>query len=412
MYGIDDKTRKLGLEKIKKQKDYFKNNFFEIGNDLIPMSDLIKNAYHNADKYIAEVNHRVYSLFHYANNNNLKCIFGTLTLPTEYHPKINNKYKNPKYCNGHLIKNPTYCIYTRKQVLDYDKYSPKAGARELSKMFKRLLDLRFLKDIDKEDKCYFRVYEPHKDGTPHLHFSLFVPENIHTKIHEKIQNYFNKNYPNLKTDFQIDIKNPVAYLMKYILKTFDDLRENDKVTDLSLWYITNKITRFYTSRTLITLEVFRKLNGRYNLLELTHMYKQRDLHILVDIDTNKIVSIHDSIGNIYKKRETKLVDTNGRITLKYKKKVKEPKLIIDGVRHIQKDNKLIKFKPLIPIKQRSTETLLNDLKELLLTSDYDSNYYALINNELIYRDFKYFDIETMEVKCNDILSISSYEEGF
>lgn len=37
-----------------------------------------------------------------------------------------------------------------------------------------MLNLRVLRNIDKEDKCYFRVYEPHKDGTPHLHFSLFV----------------------------------------------------------------------------------------------------------------------------------------------------------------------------------------------------------------------------------------------
>ncbi len=279
MYGIDKERREFWINQIKKEKQFLESNYFDLGSDKIKMSELVKNAYHNADKYIAEVNHRVYSLNQYAQSKNLKNIFGTITLPSEYHELVDNKYRNKKYANKHI--DTIYDIKTKEPSFEnvkFEDYSPNAGAKKLSKMFKSILDLRAYRDIEKEDKCYFRVYEPHKDGTPHLHFSMFVHENEADNVVSKFKEYFNRNYKGLRVDFQTDIENPVAYLMKYILKTFDDLRaKNSKVTDLSLWYKANRITRFYTSRTLISLDVYRALNGRYELLELTQMYRDSEL---------------------------------------------------------------------------------------------------------------------------------------
>lgn len=413
MYGMTKETRKIALNKIKKQKEFFEKNYFTVGNDVIKMADVIKNAYHNTTKYIAEVNQRVYSLKQYADNHNLKPIFGTITLPTEYHRLIGNNRKNPKYRNKHLLNEfeTTYCPYSRKcDQLDYKKYSPNGGKKELSKIFKKLLDSHFLKtDISKDNKCYFRVYEPHKDGTPHLHFSLFVPADKLETTHQKIVKYFKDNYPNQRTDFQIDIQNPVAYLMKYILKTFDDLRANpDDITDLSLWYIHNRITRFYTSKTLISLDIYRKLNGQYSLLELTYMYKNREISVFEDIVTKKVVSICNTYGEIYTKKTVTVEEENKTIKLKYEKKKTTPLLFIDGEQYIQlPDGKLKLFEPIIPINQRTTHQIIEDINNL----DYetmDTNYYGLLNNELIYRDFKYFDNETNKIKCDELISLNEY----
>lgn len=385
MYGITKEVRKLALGKIRKQKQFLENNYFQIGRDNIPMSEIVKNAYHNSSRYIAEVNHRVFSLYHYANNRGLKSIFGTITLPSEYHPKIANKMPNPKFIND-------------------EHHTPNAGAKELSKMFKKLLDLRILRDIPKEDKCYFRVYEPHKDGTPHLHFSMFVPADKLDEIAKKFKDYFKSKYEKLRVDFQTDINNPVAYLMKYILKTFDDLRaENAKVSDLSLWYIANRITRFYTSRTLISLEIFRKLNGRYNLLELTEMYQNRELCVLLDIDTNKVVSIYDKIGNIYNKKDTSVKEVNSTIKLKYKKKIKEPTLIIDGVEYTNKNGNIKRYEPIIPVNKRTSLDLYTHYQEMNHNiEEYDLKHYGLVKNELIQRDF----IE------GEVLPLNAYNTDF
>ena len=74
--------------------------------------------------------------------------------------------------------------------------------------------------------------------------------------------------------------------MKYILKTLDDLRaDNQKITDLTLWYILHGICRIYTSRTLISLDVYRVLGGRYSLNELSVMYKDKEISILLCPET-------------------------------------------------------------------------------------------------------------------------------
>lgn len=372
MYGITKGTREIALKQIQKEKTFLENHFFEVGNDLVKMSDVVKKPYHNANRYIAEVNQRVYSLNTYAQNKGLKPIFGTITLPTEYHPKINNKIPNPKF-------------------IDDNKHTPNAGAKELSRIFKLLLSQRFLsKNISKEDKCYFRVYEPHKDGTPHLHFVLYVPEEKLNEVHSKMSKYFKNNFPKQRVDFQIDVINPIAYLMKYILKTFDDLRgKTDNITDLSLWYKVNKITRFYTSRTLISLDVYRALNGKYDLLELTYMYQNREIVVWLDTESNKLLSIEDSICEIWKKKTTKLEKTNQRIKLKYKKKKIKPLIFINGCQYLEDSNgRIIPFEPIIPINKRSDMTLYNDYITLNNTDInlIDMNVFGLIKNELINRD--------------------------
>ena len=132
-YGLDKNDIKRAKAKIDKQKLFLQKHYIRVGTKDIYLCEFTKNAYINSDRYIAEVNHRVWSLYNYANNNNLKNIFLTITLPSEYHPKIKNRYKNPKF-------------------IDDNEHTPKAGARELSAMYKRLVDLRAYRDIDKQDK--------------------------------------------------------------------------------------------------------------------------------------------------------------------------------------------------------------------------------------------------------------------
>ena len=63
-------------------------------------------------------------------------------------------------------------------------------------------------------KIYFRVTEPHKDGTPHIHVSLFVPEDRVSSIVTVLK----RLYPAPLGKVETNINSPVSYLMKYILK--------------------------------------------------------------------------------------------------------------------------------------------------------------------------------------------------
>ncbi len=304
-YGLSKKDIKYAFKKIEKRKRYIEREGF---------APFTKNAWYNADKYIAELQNRASSLVAYASMQNLVSLFITLTLPSEYHPIKTLK-------NGKVIKNPKF--------IDDLAHTPKAGSKVLSRMWKRILDLRPVKDLRKEQKCYFRIIEPHKSGVPHLHVALYVPANSIEKILNSIfaiytfpqieissqyipssyKKYYDKTVKrsvykkNPKDKFGVTtlIKNPLKYMMKYILKTLDDLRKNkNKYTPLTLWYIIHGIGRFYTSRTLIPLWIYRKIHylPRFqNMLNATKEYINGRIRVSAKKRIIEYLSL-DENGNI------------------------------------------------------------------------------------------------------------------
>jgi len=298
LYGLTNDMREFALDKIKRQKKYLSENGVEILGQSFRLIDFFKNSFINPDRYIAEVNNRVSSLYRYAKERKLKNVFLTITLPTEYHQK--KGIYHPK--TGKLIK-----VVNNPKFIDDEEHSPRAGSRVLSKIFNRIQQLRAYRNIPKENKVYFRVYEPHKDGTPHLHASIFIPEENVEDFVRSVQRWaFNNGFSKHQIKIETDIKNPVAYLMKYILKTFDDLRKDkDDITDLTLWYIVHGICRFYTSRTLISLEIYKKFRGAFDLLEVTKMYRNQEVSVYIDTHTKKPVMITHGDYVVYNRKPVK-----------------------------------------------------------------------------------------------------------
>jgi hypothetical protein len=327
-YGLTKYQIKKAKEKLNFNLEFMRSNGVQIDTKIIPFADFVANSYVNADRYVAELQHRAWSIYDYARARDLKNIFITLTLPSKWHKK--KTYKNRLIKNRKFGGRKYICIINKIKFLNVrvkqnipfiepeldfsntiDKYTPRNASKELSKMLKRLFDDRSYKKIDKDNRCYFRVTEPHKDGTPHLHISLFVP---HNSV-ESIVKALNRLYPAPLGKIEVDVKNPVNYLMKYILKTLDDLRkEKSEITNLTLWYLYHGISRFYTSRTFVALEVYRKLNGMYNLIDLTREYNDGYLSVYINRETRKIVSIHNEHGVIYTPKPVnwydRLIDTD------------------------------------------------------------------------------------------------------
>ncbi len=419
MYGLSEADRDKTFNKIKKSKEYIETHGLEFEGKFIPFAVLTKNAWHNSHKYVAELQNRVNSLTKYATDNGLVNIFITLTLPSEYHPTKTLK-------NGKLVHNPKF---TNDLA-----HTPKAGSKVLSSYWKRILDFKPLQKLSRENRCYFRVTEPHKSGTPHLHISLFVPkesvERVFNSIFAKFTfpqieissqyipssfqyNVYDKTlkrevYKRDKNDnFGIseNIKNPTAYMMKYILKTLDDLREDGgKMTDITLWYILHGIGRFYTSRTLLPLYHFRKINyieKFQNIYEATVHYKNGRLRIsgtktsidFLSIDENGEI-VEDTIWtkqNFNPDPNFNNMRVEDKPVLRIKKTV-DIKIIpveIDGENYILKNGLLQK-----PPKPTVTPAYMKD-KQLY---DYyhsldieDENitllHYGITQNEMVKRGF-------------------------
>jgi len=368
-FGLSDWEIKKAKDKLEFNKDYMHKYGIQLDNKFIPYADFVANSYINSNRYVAELQHRAWSIFEYAEDRNLKNVFFTLTLPSEWHPKktINKKLvTNPKFggrrviceinkikfLNCHVKQNIPYIEPILDTSKTIDKYTPHNASKELSKMLKKLFNERSYRSIEKDDRCYFRVTEPHKDGTPHLHISFFVPEN---KVESMVKS-LTRLYPAPLGDIETKVKNPVSYLMKYVLKTLDDLRdEHADVTNLTLWYLYHGISRFYTSRTFIALDIYRKLNGMFTLRELTNSYHNQTISIQINAETNKVAHIEDEHGIIYTPKPVnwfeKIIqpdyddsDLNKFERLPSPKEPKPIDIIIDGEEFIYFQGNVSKYK--------------------------------------------------------------------
>jgi hypothetical protein len=185
----------------------------------------------------------------------------------------------------------------------YNHVTPKEAVKHLTKMFSRLRHDRSLKELSKDERIYFRVNEPHKNGTPHTHVLLFVPK---SSI-DRVVTAFKRLFDNKANDIQTDIKNATSYVMKYINKTLplskkENLSTKDKY--LNAWYCKHRIVRFNCSKTLAPLSLYRLLHEKFNLKELTTLVKKKSLAIYVlQTNRNKIMEIFFGDELIYQRSE-------------------------------------------------------------------------------------------------------------
>ena len=297
MYGISE-TDKLFLKtKLENQKKFLDSNFFMINGEYVPYSNFYFSSWHNSNRYIAELNNRVASLNDYAQSQGLCPIFAVFTLPSEYHQQklITLKNGNKKL------------VYNKKYINDED-HSITAGASKLQALVRSIMNSKHFRRISQFQKCYITTKEPHLDGTCHLNLLVFVPKEKINDCVIAIKSRFLDTHSRVETD----IKNPTSYIMKYIFKTLDDLRQNpdlDNLTDISYWYLKHKIRRFTMSQTFISLEIYRKLNGRVDLISLTKNYNKGLVTVLLDPETKKPLQIFDEFGDLWHKIKVSKDDT-------------------------------------------------------------------------------------------------------
>ncbi len=291
-----DIVRKYGLTKsdlvsvqlkINKQKNFLKYSYVRDNNtgSTFSLMDCTISSNHNADRYYAEIQNRIDTLQREADKANLTPVFLTITLPSEFHP-MKQKSKN----NKTLIKNPKY-----------NGVEPREATKILTKMWAKLRHDRSLKELSKSQRMYYRVNEPHKDGTPHAHFLLFIPDD---KI-QRVEKAFKHLYYSKANKFVKDIRSAKSYIMKYINKTLPKAKEQLTQDDefINAWYIKHRINRFQSSRSTAPMYLYRLLHHRFTLYALTQVQKQNSLQILARLDDDKIMEIWDNDELLFMRNE-------------------------------------------------------------------------------------------------------------
>jgi len=289
MYGISETDKIFLKAKLENQKKFLDSNFFMINGEYVPYSNFYFSSWHNSNRYIAELNNRVASLNDYALSQGLCPIFAVFTLPSEYHKQKLITLKSGK----------KKLVYNKKFIDDED-HSVSAGASKLQALVRSIMNSLHFRSLSQNQRCYITTKEPHLDGTCHLNLLVFVPKDNLDKCVFAIKKRFLDTHSRVETD----IKNATSYVMKYIFKTLDDLRQNpdlDNLTDISYWYLKHKIRRFTMSQTFISLEIYRKLNGSIDLISLTKNYNKGLVTVVVDPDTRKPLKIFDEFGDLWQK---------------------------------------------------------------------------------------------------------------
>lgn len=289
-YGLTADDLAVVREKLRRQSNFLEYSY--ITNDQTGQSfslkDCIVSSNHNPQRYYGEIQNRINTLEREATEAGLTPVFLTMTLPSEFH-EMNHH-------NGKLIDNPLY-----------NGTTPKEAVKILTKQFAKLRQDRSLKALSKAQRMYYRVNEPHKDGTPHTHILLFIPKD---QI-DRIEIAFKRLYNQVGNKFEKNIKSASSYIMKYINKTLPMSKEQISESDqyINAWYVKHRINRFCSSRSMAPMYLYRLLSHRFSLYGLTQVRKGDSLKVLARLDNDKIMEIWDNEELLFMRSENITVHT-------------------------------------------------------------------------------------------------------
>lgn len=405
MYGLDPLDFEAIDKKLDFQKAFIENKFFDF--DIAENKSALEFTYSanlNPNKYFAEMNNRINSIFQYSKNLDLMPVFCTITAPSKYHQTDKN----------------------RKLI-----YSPNYTAKALTQIFNKFTNLQVFQRMKRETNhglIYFRVYEPHKSGVPHCHIMLFLPKNYILEVKKKFFEYFtnaekwgnNKKSLDFRYTFY-NVNGAIAYIMKYVTKTFKN--ENDTTNKAWYWYIKNRIRRFLTSRTLAPLEIYRKVRYFFknipdDYLYVTKLIKNNQIIKLFEKTTFNYMRFNLETGDVedvtlwQKSAELILnsrIKTNQTFTLKYTPRLHNKALTVfvsEFVKYSFSD-KLNKFVILPVVPAMLKDYQLNKYYDLLIKDldNIDLVHFGVVKNEMIKRGFLY---EIQDVYINPKLYNSDF----
>jgi len=267
-YGITDKDLLFCNNKLEKQDDYLTSNTVITNSGQYKTFKDFSFSANLSSRYYAEVANRVNTINSMRFEYDLMPVFLTITLNSGWRNALKGDFTRllafdlkyvPSTVKYKMNINAALNIKDLIGVLNYQWHS------YLSRSIFR-----------KNKRMYIRVFEPHKkDGVPHIHALLFIPEIVISQAKNLFMEIFNApmnitQNPNILTTQQMKNgeingfqwtfkKNGVSYIMKYIQKTFINYKETQSLDYMSAWYVKHRVSRFLTSRETIPLWVYRKI---------------------------------------------------------------------------------------------------------------------------------------------------------
>lgn len=288
-YGLTSKDLVKVRDNMSKQKDYLEQNSITTSKgDKKSYMDISYSANHSKRYYPRILNKTNTFIAHGLNKGHVP-LFLTVTMDGFFRDFLKGDYSRwekfkKQYVLGNHIPNNDRNGHYLDLISREAKLSPKdlykIAGHQLHRFTKSLGE--FKKHDDTFSYSFLRVTEPHKDGVPHFHILMYAPLEYVPNIYKEFikcfpaprnslrltkHNTFGKNKRNgnkiaegiFETHgFQTEIRNPVGYILKYILKSFVNLIKDEELDYLQAWYIKNRIPRLISTHTLVSQEIYHK----------------------------------------------------------------------------------------------------------------------------------------------------------
>jgi len=283
-YGLTSSDLEAARKKIAKQKNYLESfKFLNASGDEKSLLDYSFSP-NLSKRYFPMILNKVRTFTDQASEQDLTPVFLTATLDGFFRDFMRGDYSRwtektrQKYIK-HIPNNDRNGHY-----LDYiDERKHKLTPRDLYKIlshqihrFNRSKTLQDIRQKHGENYMSIRVTEPHKDGVPHIHILMYLPERFIPKLYLEFHKFFpapqNAKKINWREDgrkaievfpghyetkgFQTEIRSPVGYILKYILKSFTNIINGDELDYLQAWYVHYKISRIITTHSLAAQDVY------------------------------------------------------------------------------------------------------------------------------------------------------------
>ena len=281
-YGISDFTLKQTRDKILYQRNFLENNsIFTANGQVKTLLDLSFSANHS-ERYYAQLANKINTMENLAINWDLEACFLTCTLDGFYRDLLQGDYTRYNKFSDEKIKEIYKSIpnneklgFIQDKLENEEKLTIKDLYNILNHQMRQFRNNTAFKELKKQDKkyTYIRTVEPHKDGVPHFHIMLFIPKDMIELFKKDFKSKFvapensksqlDKNrrpIPNTLKGFQTDIRSASAYILKYITKSFLDIKSKRELDYMGAWFIEHRIMRCVTSRSVLPQWIFQKIS--------------------------------------------------------------------------------------------------------------------------------------------------------
>lgn len=275
-YGLTPDDLKYCRDKIDSQRSYLSNNHFHTSTGQVKSLLDVSFSANISERYYSQLSNKINTMSDLAKSQKLSPVFLTITLDGFFRGLLTGNYRKwdkltEKQKSDYLRHIPNNEVYgfLRDKIKTESKFTVKDCYNVLSFQWMNFAKSYSFKSLKKEGKqfIYLKAAEPHKDGVPHFHVLLWIPDSYFDQFKKDFQRYFPapQNHKPITNGnegdtygFQTAIHNPVGYIMKYATKSFMDLRSGEDLNYLQSWYIKHKIRRITTSHSTVPQWVYQK----------------------------------------------------------------------------------------------------------------------------------------------------------